>query len=106
MQNEMSEEFFIGWQGKAPEKTGRFLKKLTIVTALGAVAIAAALPALQQSVSEDARFDYGNLQDFSGILVKDPVPMLISDFSAAHNTSPHPGGDTSSSHTSTFPGSG
>ena len=75
----MSEEFFIGWQGKAPEKTGRFLKMLTVAAVVIAVGVAAVLPALQRTVSEDARFEFGNLREFSGILVKEPVPMLIGD---------------------------
>ena len=73
----MNDEFFIGWQDKAPEKTGRFLKRLTIVGIALAVVIAAALPIVQKTVAQDAKFDYGNLQEFSGVLVKDPVPMLI-----------------------------
>lgn len=75
----MSDEFFIGWQGKAPEKTGKFLKVLTIVSLVIAVGVAAALPAFQKTVSQDAKFDYGNVQEFRGVLVKDPVPMLIGD---------------------------
>jgi hypothetical protein len=30
-------------------------------------------------VAEDATFDYGNHQEFSGVLVKNPVPMLVGD---------------------------
>jgi uncharacterized membrane protein len=75
----MSEEFFIGWQGKAPEKTGKFLKALSITCVLVAVGMAAALPALQKTVSQEAVFDYGNVQEFSGIMVEDPVPMLVGE---------------------------
>ena len=72
-------EFFIGWQGKAPEKTGRFVKRMVIMAVVIALVLAAAIPALQRTVAEDARFDYGNVQEFNGILIKDPVPMLVSD---------------------------
>lgn len=75
----MSEECFIGWQGKAPEKTGKFLKALSITCVLVAVGMLAALPALQKTVSQEAVFDYGNVQEFSGIMVEDPVPMLVGD---------------------------
>ena len=75
----MSEEFFIGWQGKAPEKTDKFLKALSITCVLVAVGMAAALPALQKTVSQEAVFDYGNVQEFSGIMVEDPVPMLVGN---------------------------
>lgn len=75
----MSDEFFIGWQGKVPEQTGRFLKRGVIAALLVVAALAAALPALQRTVSEDARFEFGNVEEFKGILVKDPVPILVSE---------------------------
>ena len=46
----MSDEFFIGWQGKAPEKTGRFLKRVVIAGLVVALGLAAAVPALQKTV--------------------------------------------------------
>ncbi|NNC88423.1 MAG: hypothetical protein HKN82_08200 [Akkermansiaceae bacterium] len=75
----MGDEFFIGWQGKAPEKTGKFLKRLTIAGLAAVLGLAVALPALQDTVSDDASFDFGNLRLFEGILVAEPVPMLVSD---------------------------
>ena len=75
----MSDEFFIGWQGKAPEKTGKFLKALTVAGLIACLGLAAVLPALQKTVAEDASFDFGNLQLFEGIMVAEPVPMLVSN---------------------------
>ncbi len=80
----MSEEFFIGWQGKAPEKMGKFLKGLTIAVVLAAVGVAAVLPALQKTVSQEARYDFGNQTEFSGVLVGEPVPMLVGDDDAVY----------------------
>ena len=73
----MSEEFFIGWQGKAPEKTGRFLKGITLVLIVTVLVLAAVVPSLQETVAKDANFDFGKETAFEGILLKNPVPMLI-----------------------------
>jgi hypothetical protein len=73
------DEFFIGWQGKAPPKTGKFLRGWTILGLCIVAVVAAIVPWLQQGVAKDASFDYGNLQEFTGVLVKDPVPMLVGD---------------------------
>lgn len=73
------DEFFIGWQGKAPPETGRYLKGLTILGICAAAVVAALVPLLQEGVAKDATFDYGNHQEFSGVLVKDPVPILVGD---------------------------
>ncbi len=77
----MSEEFFIGWQGKAPEKTGRFVKKLVIVGTVMGLAASALVAAWQQTVAQDAVWN-ADLETFSGILVKEPVPMLVGDDNA------------------------
>lgn len=75
----MSKEFFIGWQGKAPEGTGRFLKKVIIGVGAVVIAVAAALPAFQRTVDTDGHFEYGDVKSYRGILVNDPVPMLVAE---------------------------
>jgi uncharacterized membrane protein len=76
------DEFFIGWQGKAPPETAAYLKGI-VGLGLGIVLVLAVLaPILQETVSDDASFDYGNHREFSGVLVKDPVPMLVGDDNA------------------------
>lgn len=74
----MSEEFFIGWQGKAPEKTGKFLKRRVVMALVAVLAIGAGSAALQGTIGK-GRFDFGNVQEFKGVLVKDPVPTLLGD---------------------------
>ena len=74
----MSEEFFIGWEGKAPEKTGRFVKKIVLGSIIIAAATSAVIASLQNTVSQDAVWT-GEKLEFSGILVKDPVPILVGD---------------------------
>ena len=75
----MNDEFFIGWQGKAPEKTGGFLKKITLGVLVLALMVAGGLAAFQGTIAEDATFEFGNTQEFEGILVKEPVPMLVGE---------------------------
>ena len=74
----MSEEFFIGWQGKAPEKTGKFLKRRVVMALVAVLAIGAGSAALQGTIGK-GRFDFGNVQEFKGVLVRDPVPTLLGD---------------------------
>ncbi|MGJ8725606.1 MAG: hypothetical protein ACSHYB_13690 [Roseibacillus sp.] len=74
----MSEEFFIGWQGKAPQENGRFLKRLVIVTALIVAVTAVAVSAMQRTVAKDAKWDL-ETKEFTGILLKEPAPILIGD---------------------------
>ena len=73
------DEFFIGWQGKAPPETGSYLKALVVFGFVVLLAVAVLVPMLQETVAEDATFDYGKHQEFTGILVRDPVPMLVGD---------------------------
>ena len=73
------DEFFIGWQGKAPPKTGSYLKGLVVLGLAIVLVVAVLVPMLQGTVAQDATFDFGNHQEFSGVLVKDPVPMLVGD---------------------------
>ena len=72
------DEFFIGWQGKAPAATGRFLKSKTIAL-LASAALLATVVALMQSTVGGGRFEFGDVKDFTGVLVADPVPTLVGD---------------------------
>ena len=74
----MSDEFFIGWQGKAPKENGRFLKRLVIVAAVLVAATAVAVSAFQRTATRDSRWDSETIE-FTGILLKEPAPILIGD---------------------------
>lgn len=69
--------FFIGWEATPAASISAFTKKVTILFAVVGLAIAGVVTALQQTVTSGT-FDYGNVQEFSGVLVKNPVPMLIT----------------------------
>jgi hypothetical protein len=73
-----NEEFFIGWQGKAPEKTGRFLRGRLVAAIFVTLVAGLAFAGLQRTIGK-AWFEYGNIREFSGLLVKSPVPMLLTE---------------------------
>ncbi|MEM0895568.1 MAG: hypothetical protein AAGJ79_01690 [Verrucomicrobiota bacterium] len=76
--NKGEEEFFIGWQGKAPEKTGRHLRFLVLGGLLVVLGLAAAIPVWQKTVPKDAAWDY-EVKEFTGVLLKEPTPVLVGD---------------------------
>jgi len=78
MSAEKDREFFIGWQGKAPPATGRYLRKSLLGFGIGAVALAALFAGMQQTIGR-AWFEFGNVKEFQGILMQSPVPMLVTD---------------------------
>ncbi len=74
----MSDEFFIGWRGRAPAATARRLRRLVVFTTLAGLALAAAL-ALSQGTLTDARWEYGEVRSFTGLLLAAPAPVLVLD---------------------------
>ena len=73
-----NDEFFIGWQGEAPEKTGNYLRILAMAALAVTIGFAIAIPALQQTVDKDAVWE-SELKEFTGVLVKEPAPILVGD---------------------------
>lgn len=76
----MSEEkpFFIGWESKPAPVISAFTRKATLGLLAVSFIVAGLVTAMQQTVSS-GRFEFGNVKDFSGILIKSPAPMLVSD---------------------------
>jgi hypothetical protein len=72
------EEFFIGWQGKAPVGLGRFLRERTVLLLGVALGMGVVLAVMQGTIGR-AYFEYGTVKEFSGVLLKEPVPMLVAD---------------------------
>ncbi|MEM8954880.1 MAG: hypothetical protein AAGD22_12070 [Verrucomicrobiota bacterium] len=75
---EKEEEFFIGWQGRAPVGVRGFLRKRALGLIVLGLAMAGVL-ALMQGTLGRAFFEFGNVKTFSGVLLKEPVPMLVAD---------------------------
>lgn len=70
-----SEEFYIGWQEKAPpsyaRQSRRFIYTTGIITAIVAIALV-----LSQKGFVDSVFELGKITEVEGVLIKSPVPML------------------------------
>jgi hypothetical protein len=71
-----SEEFYIGWQNRAPVGIGSHIRK-TVVCLLFAILAAAFLLALAQRTIGLAVFEWGTVKSFSGTLKAQPYPHLL-----------------------------
>ena len=84
----MNDEFYIGWQSKAPARTGRTLR-FAIVTLLAApLVLALTLAATQRTIGR-AVFEWGQVKEFSGMLKAAPVPHLIVAGQATNESATH-----------------
>lgn len=70
-----STEFYIGWQGTAPEGISRRIK-LFVLALAAVIAAAGALLVVHQSGFATSNFDYGQPSELEGVLVKSPAPFL------------------------------
>jgi len=73
----MTDDFYIGWQGKAPARTARTVRGAVVVLVICAVVLAAAT-AFSQKLIGRAVFEWGNVREFSGVLKAEPVPHLVT----------------------------
>jgi hypothetical protein len=71
----MSDEFYIGWEERAPLGQSRWLRRMIPIIGLAVVALAALLAGFQRP-QEPGRFEFGVVREFSGELHGDPVPRL------------------------------
>jgi hypothetical protein len=72
----MNDDFYIGWQAKAPARTAKIVR-CTLVAVFIATLACALMVALSQNTIGRAVFDWGNVQTFSGVLKAEPVPHLL-----------------------------
>lgn len=72
-----NKEFFIGWsENSAPQSISWIRKHILLIGIL--LVILVGICALFQSMIGKGFFDFGNIQNFEGVFVKSPVPMLVS----------------------------
>ncbi|MCI5081829.1 MAG: hypothetical protein MRY78_09060 [Saprospiraceae bacterium] len=69
------DEFYVGYQPKAPKKYGRFLTWFVVLTALVLLSLASVL-VWEQSDYANGTFELGKLSEVEGVLRVRPVPML------------------------------
>jgi hypothetical protein len=72
----MNDEFYIGWQEKAPAQTGRAVRRV-VAAALVFALVTALVAAWSQRTIGRAVFEWGQVKGFSGVLRAKPVPHLL-----------------------------
>ncbi|MDH3224876.1 MAG: hypothetical protein OEO23_14240 [Gemmatimonadota bacterium] len=70
-------DFYVGYVEKAPSALGRWLRAVATATLTGAVLIGLFIGIGQRQLPE-AAFDYGVRTAWSGYLVSDPFPALLT----------------------------
>ena len=77
-----SDDFYIGWEDRAPAVIGRRVRLVILGLFLIVVALALALPAAQRTIGR-AVFEWGTIRSFSGTLQLEPYPHLLTAPEAA-----------------------
>jgi hypothetical protein len=70
------EEFYIGWQNRAPVRIGSHIRK-AVVTLAVLVLVASFVLALAQRTIGVAVFEWGTVKSFTGLLELKPYPHLL-----------------------------
>ncbi len=71
----MKDEFYIGWQDKAPASYGKKVKRV-VVQLLLLVLIVSALLVWSQQPFVNSTFEIAKYRTLEGILIKEPIPCL------------------------------
>jgi len=72
----MNEEFYIGWQSKAPPAIGSRVRRAVMVLLALGVLLGVLLAVAQRNIGVSV-FEWGKLKSFSGILKSQPYPHLL-----------------------------
>ncbi len=72
----MNDDFYIGWEDKAPTRHARAIRRLLLI-ALSLAALLALSFAFAQRLIDVATFEWGHVNEFAGILRAKPYPHLI-----------------------------
>jgi hypothetical protein len=75
--SEIAPEFYIGYQPEAPPRLARTMRRAVAVMLLGSVAIAILLLKGQLPFAA-SRFEYLHYNQYQGILLEWPYPLLVS----------------------------
>lgn len=74
----MRDDFFVIYRDADGGALRGWLRGLSAAILVFALAMGAALVAFQRSVAPDARFEFGRVAEYEGVLVGDPVPLLVT----------------------------
>lgn len=72
-----ADEFYIGWESKAPAATAAFVKKVVLVVVFAIALLAVVISLTQQTISNGV-FEWGHVKQFTGTFVATPYPHLVS----------------------------
>lgn len=72
----MNDDFYIGWNAKAPARYARATRRLVLGVLAATLALSLALAAAQRLIGV-AFFEWGDVKEFSGVLRADPYPHLV-----------------------------
>jgi hypothetical protein len=72
----MNDEFYIGWQTKAPEAISRCVRRTVLILGMVAITVASAVAISQRSIGT-AVFEWGTEKTFTGTLKLSPYPHLL-----------------------------
>jgi hypothetical protein len=72
----MTDEFYIGWEAKAPRGIGRFARIIVVLLLLLAILTPVVLAVSQRMIGASV-FEWGTHKTFSGILQTQPYPHLL-----------------------------
>jgi hypothetical protein len=70
------DEFYIGWQSRAPVGIGSYVRKTVVALVILALAAASILPLVQRTIGV-AVFEWGTIKTFTGLFELKPYPHLL-----------------------------
>jgi hypothetical protein len=70
------DEFYIGWQGRAPVGIGSHVRKTVVALVILALGAASILPLVQRTIGV-AVFEWGTIKTFTGLFELKPYPHLL-----------------------------
>ncbi len=74
----MHDDFFVLWRDTDGGPQRRWLRVLATALLVAAGGLGAVLAMLQSTIDAGARFEYGTTRRYEGVLVGDPVPLLVT----------------------------
>src|ERR1051325_8264151 len=73
---EMNDEFYIGWEDRAPIGVGKSVRGAVVILLALAVALGVVFALAQRTIGVSV-FEWGKVKVFSGILKSEPYPHLL-----------------------------
>jgi len=72
----VNDEFYIGWEDKAPLAIGKSVRSAVVILLILVVALGVLLSLAQRTIGVSV-FEWGKVKNFSGVLKSQPYPHLL-----------------------------